>query len=435
MYYKNLNLLVILIYLISSSSSYSIERPDIKNLIIHNEKKKIDNVDFFNSTNKKISLSNYKSKVVIINFWATWCAPCKEEMPHLDKLKAKFKNLEIIPINIADEELTKSKEFFEELNIYNLEIFYGPSIELAKQFKLRGIPTTVIIDKEGYELARIIGYIDFEKANDQIFSIVRNYKLYHLLKNNLSKNKYFNSKLITIKNLSFINKYDLVINCDPVNIIAKKYFNKKFEKKYNSKAYTTIITHEKILNNTAVQIFTNRGPLAFLPISDTQTSVVYSIPDVIYKTKENIKKLIRDKNIKYKIKNIEEINNFELKFLNLREYYHNNIIAFGDLLHKIHPLAGQGFNMTIRDIRETHELIEQKKRYGLDLDISICSNFEKKTRNKNYIFSNGIDLIYEFFNFENKIESNIPSKIAKFIGKNKFANKFFRKIADKGLIT
>ena len=167
MYYKNLNLLVILIYLISSSSSYSIERPDLKNLIIHNEKKKIDNVDFFNSTNKKISLNNYKSKVVIINFWATWCAPCKEEMPHLDKLKSKstFKDLEIIPINIADEELVKSEEFFEEINIKNLEIFYGPSIEFAKAFKLRGIPTTILIDKEGYEFARIIGYIDFENKS------------------------------------------------------------------------------------------------------------------------------------------------------------------------------------------------------------------------------------------------------------------------------
>ena len=161
MKYKNLNYLVFFIYLISSSGSYSIDRPDVKNLIIHNEKQKIENVEFFNSKNKKVNLKKYNSKVVIINFWATWCAPCKEEMPHLDELKAKFKNLEIIPINIADEELRKSKEFFEELNINNLEIFYGSSIELAKKFKLRGIPTTVIIDKEGYEFARIIGYIDF----------------------------------------------------------------------------------------------------------------------------------------------------------------------------------------------------------------------------------------------------------------------------------
>ncbi len=165
MKYKNLNYLVFFIYLISSSGSYSIERPDIKNLIIHKEKKKIEKVEFFNSKNKKISLNDYKSNIVIINFWATWCAPCKEEMPHLNKLKYKFKDIEIIPINIADEELKKSKIFFEELNINNLEIFYGSSLELAKEFKLRGIPTTIIVDKEGYEFARIIGFIDFENQS------------------------------------------------------------------------------------------------------------------------------------------------------------------------------------------------------------------------------------------------------------------------------
>ena len=164
MNYKNLNYLVLFIYLISSSSSYSIERTDIKNLIIHKEKKKIEKVEFFNSKNKKVILNDYKSKLVIINFWATWCAPCKEEMPHLDKLKSKskFQDIEILPINIADEELTKSETFFKELNINNLEIFYGSSLGLAKEFKLRGIPTTILIDKEGYEFARIIGFVDFE---------------------------------------------------------------------------------------------------------------------------------------------------------------------------------------------------------------------------------------------------------------------------------
>jgi len=165
MKYKNLNYLVFFIYLISSSVSYSIERPDIENLIIHKDKKKIEKAEFFNSKNKKVSLNDYRSNIVIINFWATWCAPCKEEMPHLNQLKSKFKDIEVIPINIADEELKKSKEFFEELNINNLEIFYGSSLELAKEFKLRGIPTTIIVDKEGYELARIIGFIDFENKS------------------------------------------------------------------------------------------------------------------------------------------------------------------------------------------------------------------------------------------------------------------------------
>ena len=164
MKFKNLNFLVIITYLLSSSFAYSIDLPDITNIIIHKEKKKINNVEFFNSESKKVSLNEFNSNLIIINFWATWCAPCKEEMPHLNNLKLKdeFKDIEIIPINIADEELRKSIKFFEDLNINNLEIFYGSSIDLAKEFKLRGIPTTIFIDKEGFEFARVIGFIDFE---------------------------------------------------------------------------------------------------------------------------------------------------------------------------------------------------------------------------------------------------------------------------------
>ena len=167
MKYKKLNYLVFFIYLISSSGSYSIERSDINNLIIHKEKKIIGKVEFFNSKKNKVSLDNYKQNLTIINFWATWCAPCKEEMPHLDKLisKSEFKDIKIIPINIADEKLEKSKQFFEDLKIKNLEFFYGSSLDLAKEFKLRGIPTTIFIDKEGYEFARVIGFIDFENKS------------------------------------------------------------------------------------------------------------------------------------------------------------------------------------------------------------------------------------------------------------------------------
>ena len=167
MKFKNLYFSVIIFYLISFSFVYSIDLPDIKNIIIHKEKKKINHLYFFNSKSKKVSLNDFSSNLVIINFWATWCAPCKEEMPHLNRLKSKneFKDIEIIPINIADEELKNSKKFFEELSINNLEIFYGSSVELAKEFKLRGIPTTIFIDKEGYEFARVIGFIDFENKS------------------------------------------------------------------------------------------------------------------------------------------------------------------------------------------------------------------------------------------------------------------------------
>jgi len=276
--------------------------------------------------------------------------------------------------------------------------------------------------------------INFEKDKDQIFSMVKNYDLYQILEGNLSRNKYFKSKFINYKNLSFINKYDLIINCDPSNVIAKKYFSKKIVKEYNIKAHTTIIVHEKILNDTAIQIFTNKGPLAFLPISDTQTSIVYSISNTIDKNKENIETLIKDKNFKYKIKNIDQIYSFEIKSLNLRSYCHDNILAFGDLLHKVHPLAGQGFNMTIRDIKILLNIIEKKFEVGLTLDKSINIEFENKSKYKNLIFSNGVDLIHEFFNIERKTNSKLLSKSVQLISEYPPINKIFTKIADRGFL-
>ena len=103
-------------------------------------------------------------------------------------------------------------------------------------------------------------------------------------------------------------------------------------------------------------------------------------------------------------------------------------------MHKVHPLAGQGFNMILRDIKEIINLDNLKKYNGLVLDKSICIDFEKNIRNKNYLFSTGIDFIYEFFNLENKINNNILSQSVKFLGKNKSINKIFTKIADNGLI-
>ena len=160
----NLKYLILLFYLISSNYSYSIERPENKNLIVHKDKKKIENIDFINSNGEKVNISNYSNKSIILNFWATWCAPCRKEMPSLDKLKSAkvFKNTEILAINIADETYKKSKSFFDDLKIKNLDVFLGSGREIASKLKIRGLPTTILIDKEGYEFARIVGYIDFE---------------------------------------------------------------------------------------------------------------------------------------------------------------------------------------------------------------------------------------------------------------------------------
>ncbi len=143
--------------------------------------------------------------------------------------------------------------------------------------------------------------------------------------------------------------------------------------------------------------------------------------------------MIKKFNPKYNIKKIHKISSFELKSSNLRRYYSKNILAFGDLLHRLHPLAGQGFNMSVRDIKELTELIENRISLGLDLDSSICIDFQNRTKDKNYIFSKGIDWIYELFNFESKINNNILSKSIKLISMNKSFKKIFRKFADIGL--
>ena len=273
--------------------------------------------------------------------------------------------------------------------------------------------------------------LNFENKNEFLFSIIKNNKLYEILNTSLKKNKFY-KKILPKQDLNLLENYNLIFNTDYENFITKKYFSKKISKIYNNLAYTTIIKHNKIANNVATQIFTKRGPLAFLPISNFETSIVYSINYSDGIKDINISEIINLYNLKYKIQKIEKVNFFELKSFNLRSYYHKNILAFGDLLHKIHPLAGQGFNMTIRDIIILTNIIKEKTSLGLNLDKSVNIEFEKKLRHKNYIFTNGIDFIYEFFNIERKIKSNILSKSVQKLGSYSSFNKIFTSIADRG---
>tara|TARA_B110000305_G_scaffold128615_1_gene143904 strand:- start:959 stop:1474 length:516 start_codon:yes stop_codon:yes gene_type:complete len=158
-----MKLLTLFIYLIAISLGHTTEKPDIKNLILTKNPKNYENIIFKDVYQKNVNLVDYKGKLVILNFWATWCAPCREEMPSLDSLQAKndLDNLKIFPINIGQENLEKSESFFKDLNIKNLEIYFDPPVTLAKKFSLRGVPTTIFFNKEGTEFARIIGSINF----------------------------------------------------------------------------------------------------------------------------------------------------------------------------------------------------------------------------------------------------------------------------------
>ena len=156
-----MRILILLIFLMSNS--FADEVLDIKNLVIHKEFKKYDSLTFLNAQKDQLNLDDYKGNLILLNFWATWCLPCKEEMPALDLLHQNkdLDNLKIFPINVGQENLEKTSIFFKDLKIENLRIYYDSSITLAKKLGLRGIPTTVLLNENGFEFARIVGSIDF----------------------------------------------------------------------------------------------------------------------------------------------------------------------------------------------------------------------------------------------------------------------------------
>jgi len=137
---------------------------EIKNIVIHKNPKTHDNVIFLDKKDNKINIKNFDGNLIILNFWATWCEPCKEEMPSLDRLQvdSMLINLKVFAINIGKENKNKVNKFFEDLNIKNFEPYFDPPITLAKKFSLRGVPTSILIDKNGQEFAKIIGSIDFD---------------------------------------------------------------------------------------------------------------------------------------------------------------------------------------------------------------------------------------------------------------------------------
>ena len=155
---------ILIIFIFLMTSLYAAEKPDIKNIIINKDVKKYDSLTFLDDKNKRIDLSDFKGNLILLNFWATWCAPCKEEMPSLDLLleNKDLNNLKIFPINVGQDKIEKTSKFFNDLKIKNLKIYYDNPTTLAKTFGLRGLPTSILFNKNGEEFARIVGSINFE---------------------------------------------------------------------------------------------------------------------------------------------------------------------------------------------------------------------------------------------------------------------------------
>ena len=149
---------------IFSSISQTNEDVPLNNIAINEIPKPILSLIFEDFLGNEINLNNYHGKLVIINFWATWCTPCKKEMPSLDRLyqDKNFKNLQAFAVNMEQPNTLKTKKFFTNLNIQKLEIFFDRNLNFVKKLKLRGVPTTVLINKKGEEFARILGETNFQ---------------------------------------------------------------------------------------------------------------------------------------------------------------------------------------------------------------------------------------------------------------------------------
>ena len=157
-------LIFLFCFIIFSSIAQTNEDVPLNNIAINETPRPISSIVFEDFLGNEINLNNYPGKLIIVNFWATWCAPCKKEMPSLDRFyqESSFKNLQVFAVNMEQPNTLKTKKFFSDLNIKKLEIFFDRNLNFVKEFKLRGVPTTILINKKGEEFARIIGEVNFQ---------------------------------------------------------------------------------------------------------------------------------------------------------------------------------------------------------------------------------------------------------------------------------
>ena len=134
-------------------------KPPFKNILVSKNPIYYQDILFEDFDGKIINLKHKNSKIYVLNFWATWCLPCRLEMPYLDKLQLN-KNIEVFPINVEIKNQRKTEIFFKSLEIKNLSIFFDSDNKLVNLFQLRGLPSTIILNSDRNEVARIIGVVD-----------------------------------------------------------------------------------------------------------------------------------------------------------------------------------------------------------------------------------------------------------------------------------
>ena len=232
--------------------------------------------------------------------------------------------------------------------------------------------------------------------------------------------------------------YDLVVLCLGSNspIYQKISGNREIQKNYKEHSITCSVKHQ-IKDIGAQQFFLKEGPLAILPYNKNKFSVVWSIEDRYFiKNKKNISNYLKTKLSNLLKTNkifLGNIQSYPLKLSLKRNYYKKNTIILGDGLHVVHPLAGQGFNLILRDIEKLNELISNNLRLGLTIkDSNIPKDLSDSRKPENLLIGLGIDTTRKFFK-SNKYLDPIKENILKNFSKSSLLKKITKRVANLGL--
>lgn len=132
--------------------------------IVHDEPRPLADITFVTADGESESMSDYRGKVVLVNIWATWCPPCREEMPTLDQLQAEIGGPDflVMPLSIDTGGIEVVQKFYNEIGISNLGIYLDESMQAMRELGAVGLPTTLLIDREGREIGRLVGPAEWD---------------------------------------------------------------------------------------------------------------------------------------------------------------------------------------------------------------------------------------------------------------------------------
>ncbi len=152
---------------LTSNSLKGLNKGHMTTFVIRQKPRDIPEFEFQDISGTKKTLADWKGKVVLLNLWATWCAPCRKEMPAFDNLKHQLdkENFDLVTISIDRGGIEKPQKFFKEIKIKHLELYHDKTARLNAKLNAFGMPTTLLINKEGKEIGRLVGPAEWDSSD------------------------------------------------------------------------------------------------------------------------------------------------------------------------------------------------------------------------------------------------------------------------------